>query len=143
MDPRQLGRDCIVSLKRRVQVKQKQLGGNFRVSLELIADFHIQEPSILEYSAPPTATWSRPEDCPAAAEHIETSRVIDDATLAQITEFTRSLGPNLDFFETRSCLNRVAAQNLSGAAKEATTTREKLPITSKTSAEWQRIKETL
>ncbi|KAI0898707.1 thioesterase-like superfamily-domain-containing protein [Annulohypoxylon nitens] len=128
---------------RRVQVKQKQKDGKFRVCLELIADFQAQEPSALEYSAPPTATWPRPEDCPSAAEHVEKLRVCGDVTLAQVTAFMRSLGPHLDLFETRSCLNGEAAQNLSGAAKEVITTQEKLPITSKTSAEWQSVKETL
>lgn len=128
---------------RRVQVKQKQPDGNFRICLELIADFHIQEPSILEYSAPPTATWPMPEDCPTVEEHVETLRVSGGVTLAQATDFTRSLGPHLNFFETRSCPNGVAAENLSGAAKEVITTQETLPITSKTSAEWQRTKEIL
>ncbi|KAI2464237.1 thioesterase-like superfamily-domain-containing protein [Annulohypoxylon bovei var. microspora] len=128
---------------RRVQVKQKQPNGNFRTCLELLADFHTPEPLILQYSAPPTATWPKPDDCPSVAGHVEALRVRGEVTLAQVTEFTRAMGAHLDFFETRACLNGVASQNLSGTAKEIITTQENLPISSKTYAEWQRAKNTL
>ncbi|CAG9945560.1 unnamed protein product [Clonostachys rosea f. rosea IK726] len=123
---------------RRVQVKQKQADGSFRPCMELTADFHVSEPSLLEYSAPPAGTYPKPEDCPSYMDYAETLRkkglVTDDAARG----FKQSFGVGSSFFESRLCVNGVSAQNLFGAAKGNVTTQDSLPITSKKSAEWQR-----
>ncbi|KAH8686523.1 thioesterase-like superfamily-domain-containing protein [Ilyonectria robusta] len=136
-------RDTRSFATRRVQVKQKQPDGQFRVCLELIADFHVQEPSSLTYSAPPESTWPGPEDCPTAQAHAEVLKARGVVTESQYQDFVKSFGVSEKFFETRHCVNGVAGQTLAGASKHTITTQEARHITAKTSAEWQRARESL
>ncbi|KAI5926222.1 thioesterase-like superfamily-domain-containing protein [Camillea tinctor] len=123
---------------RRVTVKQPQPDGRLRTCVELITDYHLSEPALLDYSAPPVATWPRPDDCPDVATHVEGLRKRGVISEAEYKGFSWMIGPNAELFETRYCLNGVSGQNLSGSAKDAVTSQDVLPLTSKTSAEWQR-----
>ncbi|KAF7554357.1 hypothetical protein G7Z17_g2959 [Cylindrodendrum hubeiense] len=136
-------RDTRSFATRRVQVKQKQKDGTFRVCLELLADFHVQEPSLLTYSAPPESTWPRPDDCPTAQAQAETLKARGVVTESQYQEFVKSFGVAEKFFEARYCVNGVAGQTLAGVSKHTTTTQDQRHITAKTSAEWQRTREPL
>ncbi|KPM39726.1 hypothetical protein AK830_g6829 [Neonectria ditissima] len=136
-------RDTRSFATRRVQVKQKQKDGRFRACLELIADFHAQEPSTLEYSAPPVSNWPRPDDCSTTREHAEVLKARGDITQEQLDDFVTSFGVSETLFETKHCVNGVAGQNLAGAAKNILTTQDDRHITAKTSAEWQRSREKL
>jgi acyl-CoA thioesterase II len=136
-------RDTRSFATRRVQVKQKQRDDKFRVCLELIADFHVQEPSSLEYSAPPQASWPRPDDCPTVKDHADVLKASGKVTEEQYHTLRTGFGVSDDYFETRCCVNGVAGQNLAGVAKNVQTTQDHLPITAKTSAEWQKVKGTL
>lgn len=131
-------RDTRSFATRHVQVKQKQKDGSFRTCLEMMADFHVSEPSLWEYSAPPASPWPGPEDCPTVKEQAQVMKDRGLVSGEEFEEFSRAFGSNGNLFDTRPCLNGVAGQNLSGSAKNVITTQEGLPITSKTSAEWQR-----
>lgn len=136
-------RDTRSFATRRVQVKQKQPDGSVRTCLELTADFQAPEPSLLNYSVPPTATYAKPDDCPDFTEqvkHLEEKGVI---TKKHGAMFIETFKPATVFFETRPCTNGVSAQNMSGAAKGVPTTQDRLHITAKSSAEWQRVREPL
>lgn len=129
---------------RRVQVKQKQPDETYRNCIELTADFHVHEPSTAaDYSAGTATTWPRPDDCPLITDRGRTLVERGVVTQEQLDTFNKTLGTVGDYFETRSCPNGVSAQNMSGAAKDAVTTQDRLPITSKVSAEWHRVFETL
>ncbi|KAK7429416.1 hypothetical protein QQZ08_004008 [Neonectria magnoliae] len=136
-------RDTRSFATRRVQVRQKQKDGQFRVCLELIADFHAPEPSTLVYSAPPLSNWPKPDDCSTTREHAEALRARGEITQEQLEDFANSFGVSESLFETKHCVNGVAGQNLAGAAKDIITTQDDRHITAKTSAEWQRTREKL
>lgn len=125
-------------LTRRVQVKQKQKGGSLRTCLELMADFHVVEPSLVDYCTAPAAAWPKPDDCPTMSQRAEGLRAKGIVSEEQFKELSTKLGANTHLFETRYCLNGVSGQNLSGTAKNVATTQDSLPMTSKVSAEWQR-----
>ncbi|CAM1501478.1 Fc.00g034620.m01.CDS01 [Cosmosporella sp. VM-42] len=136
-------RDTRSFATRRVQIKQKQANGEFRICLELLADFHVDEPSLLTYSAPPVSAFAKPEDSPTVEAHLESLKDRGDVTGAQVQAFKQSFGVSADFFETRYCVNGVSSQNLAGSAKDVPTTQDNRPITAKTSVEWQRTKQAL
>ncbi|KAF5660096.1 acyl thioesterase [Fusarium heterosporum] len=131
-------RDTRSFATRRVQVKQQQPNGEFRVCMELLADFHVKEPETLEFSAATCSAWPRPEDCPDLDKLIVELREKGSVTEKQGKAFATSFGANADFFETRYCTDGVSAQNLAGAAKDTVTTQDDRHITEKVSAEWQR-----
>lgn len=136
-------RDTRSFATRRVQVKQKQSDGSVRTCLELTADFHAPEPSLLTYSIPPTATYAKPDDCPDSAAHVWHLHERGVITQKQAAQFLETFKPAFEYFETRQCVNGVCSQNLSGASKTTPTTQDRLHITQKSSAEWQRVKEPL
>lgn len=123
---------------RRVQVSQRLDGGEERVCMELVADFHADEPSSLEYSAPPSVAYPKPLDCLTLGDRVRQLHDQGLATQAQTDVFTETFAPLGRLFETRYCPNGVSAQNLAGVLKAQPTTQDALLITSKTSAEWQR-----
>ncbi|KAM0548417.1 hypothetical protein ACHAPJ_009903 [Fusarium lateritium] len=131
-------RDTRSFATRRVQVKQEQPNGKFRVCLELLADFHVKESSTLNYSEPTSSAWPRPEDCPDLETMVKDLMAKGTVTEQQGKEYIKSFGVNSNFFETRYCTDGVSAQNLSGAAKAAVTTQDDRDITDKITAEWQR-----
>jgi acyl-CoA thioesterase II len=131
-------RDTRSFATRRVQVKQQQPNGEFRVCMEVLADFHVKEPDTLVYSVPTCSAWPRPEDCPDLGTLIKGLLDKGSVTEKQGNEFATSFGANADFFETRYCTDGVSAQNLAGAAKNTVTTQDDRHITEKVSAEWQR-----
>ncbi|KAI5455975.1 thioesterase-like superfamily-domain-containing protein [Mariannaea sp. PMI_226] len=133
-------RDTRSFATRRVQVKQKQRDGQFRACLELIADFHIIEPSLLTYSASPKSTWPRVDDCPTIESHAEKLRASGRVTEAEHQTFVRTLGMLGTFFEGKYCINGISGQNLAGVGKHIQTTQDDRHITAKTSAEWQKAK---
>ncbi|KAG7412289.1 thioesterase-like superfamily-domain-containing protein [Fusarium sp. MPI-SDFR-AT-0072] len=131
-------RDTRSFATRRVQVKQQQPNGKFRVCMEVLADFHVIEPSSWDYSEATCSKWPRAEDCPNLEELVKGLLEKGSITEKQGKEFTKSFAANADFFETRYCTAGVSSQNLSGAARNTKTTQDHLPITEKVSAEWQR-----
>ncbi|KAH7317015.1 thioesterase-like superfamily-domain-containing protein [Stachybotrys elegans] len=128
---------------RRVEVKQKAKDGKFRACLELIADFHVREPSSIEYMAAPVTTYAPPDDCPDLKVRVADLLSRGLVTEKQRASFEASLGPMGELFETRYCVNSISGQNLSGVAKNISTSQDNRAATDKTSAEWQRCREIL
>ncbi|RGP61078.1 acyl- thioesterase [Fusarium longipes] len=131
-------RDTRSFVTRRVQVKQEQPNGKFRVCMEVLADFHIKEASNFEYSEPTCSKWPRAEDCPDLKTLVKDLLHKGSITKDQGEAFTKTFAANADLFETRYCTDGVSAQNLAGAAKATITTQDDRSITDKVSAEWQR-----
>ncbi|WXC59530.1 hypothetical protein SNK03_005393 [Fusarium graminearum] len=131
-------RDTRTFATRRVQVKQQQANGEFRVCMEVLADFHINEASDFEYSEATCSKWPRAEDCPNLKTLVKDLLDKGSITEDQGKTFTEVFAANADFFETRYCTDGVSAQNLAGAAKTTITTQDDCSITEKVSAEWQR-----
>lgn len=122
---------------RRVEVKQTLPDGTSRVCMELIADFHVEEPALLTYSAPPRRKYSGPETSPDleslgrtlfASGHISQEQ-------ADTASGTGMFGLMGKFFDTRHPVEGQAGQNLFGIAKHMPTDQDSLQITEKTSAE--------
>ncbi|KAF4419498.1 hypothetical protein F53441_14417 [Fusarium austroafricanum] len=133
-------RDTRSFATRRVQVKQQQTNGEFRVCMELLADFHLKEQSDFDYSAPTCSRWPRAEDCPDLETHVRGLLERGRINEKQGKEFTKSFGPGLDLFETRYCTDGVSSQNLFGASKHIVTNQDDRHITDKVSAEWSRAR---
>ncbi|KAF5022520.1 hypothetical protein F66182_5422 [Fusarium sp. NRRL 66182] len=131
-------RDTRSFATRRVQVKQKTPDGQFRVRLELLADFHVKEPSDFVYSEPPRSPWPRPQDCPDLEGLVD--GFLQDGMIGnrQSKMLIKEYGAMSHLFEVRQCTGGVSAQNLSGALKDVVTTQDGRSITDKISAEWQR-----
>ncbi|KAJ4128033.1 hypothetical protein NW768_008317 [Fusarium equiseti] len=136
-------RDTRSFATRRVQVKQQQPNGKFRVCMEILTDFHVRETSDWEYSEATCSKWPRAEDCPNVQTLVKDLLENGNITADQGQAFIKTFAANADFFETRYCTDGVSAQNLSGAAKATKTTQEDRSITDKVSAEWQRTHEPL
>lgn len=136
-------RDTRSFATRRVQVSQLQKDGTYRPCLELLADFHIMENSTLHYSAPPSSSYPKVEDCPDVASQVQAMVARGDITQTQADDYKRLFGVSGDFFATKPCPNGVAGQNLSGAAKSVPTSQDNRHITVKTSAEWETARQPL
>ncbi|KAM5347370.1 hypothetical protein ACJ41O_010375 [Fusarium nematophilum] len=133
-------RDTRSFATRRVQVKQEQPDGRFRICLELLADFHIKEPSTLTYSERPSPEWPGPEECPPLKDLVKTLVKKKVVTGRQAEGFLNTIGVEDDFFEMRYCPGGVSTQNLYGSGKATVTTQDDRPLVDKTSAEWMRAR---
>lgn len=123
---------------RRVEVKQTAPDGTSRVCMEIIADFHVEEPAVLTYSAPPRRKYSGPETSPDLESLSRT--LLADGQISQeqadMASATGMFGLMGRFFDTRHPVEGVAGQNLFGIAKHMPTDQDSCHITEKTSAEW-------
>ncbi|PWY71028.1 acyl-CoA thioesterase II [Aspergillus heteromorphus CBS 117.55] len=111
-----------------------------RECLEILADFHHDEPSLLSYSAPPTRPYSHWKDCPPW------TAVLDDQWVKpgrmpspEARTFNTVFGLPRHLYEGRLCPEGIMAQNLYGMVKHADTSQDQLPPTAKTSADWLRV----
>ncbi|RSM03788.1 hypothetical protein CEP52_007219 [Fusarium oligoseptatum] len=138
-------RDTRSFATRRVQVKQQQADGKFRVCMELIADFHVIEPSTLTFTELPNPNWPKPGDdgCENMTEHVK--KLVADGTVEKdkADAFLESFSAFETFFDAQYCLDGVAGQNMGGAIKDKITTQDDRHVTDKTSAEWQRARDPL
>jgi len=112
--------------------------------LVALVDFHAAEKaSMLVYSAPPSQQYESWRSLPTLQQQrqalVDAGRI--DSTLAKTHE--RSFALMAKFFDHRLCPEGVAAQVLTGLAKKLPTTQDDRPLTSKTSADWFRVRETL
>lgn len=133
-------RDTKTFATRRVQVSQIRPDGKKRVCLELLADFQIEEPAMLNYSAPPVLQYSGPEKSrpfEALAREAVAQGTMDEKSAKAVIE-SFALGDS--FFDTRLCPEGVSGQNVGGANKQKQTTQEHLPLTDKTSGDWSRTR---
>lgn len=127
-------RDTRTFATRRVEVTQT-LKGATRLCAVLTADFQLKEPTMYEYSAPPSLQYSQPDDCPSIDKNREELAARGyPGTLPTVLN---------DYFESRFCPEGVWGQNLGGASKAAPTNQDHLPITSKASGDWFRAQGSL
>lgn len=94
----------------------------------------------LTYSTPPTLPHSDVDSLPSIGDRRD--RFVKDGKLSQkLAEMSQqSFALMQRFYEQRPCPKGVAAQNLSGMLKRTETSQDHLPITSKRSADWVRVK---
>jgi len=129
----------------RVAVEQRfPDSGELRLCMELLADFHKDEPSVLEYSARPTRKYSHWRDCVSWEDLVEKDWVTPGRiSKAQAKVFNTLFGLSRDILENRPCPEGVTSQNLLGLAKNAETTQDELSPTAKSSGDWIRAKHPL
>ncbi|OAG42679.1 hypothetical protein AYO21_02962 [Fonsecaea monophora] len=122
----------------RVTVDQLK-NGNYHACMEILMDFHKMEPSLLDYSAPPSRTYRNWRDCPTwdeiRAEWVEDGRT----TSTQSHMFDTLFGLSKGLYECRPCPEGIASQNLNGMAKDTHTSQDGLHPTDKSSADWIRV----
>lgn len=130
---------------RQIEVSQEQEGQQGRrVCMVVVADFQVPEPaSLFVYSKPPSMAYSGPEGLLSAPEARQA--LLDSGKISKRLAASHELvfGLMARFFEQRACPEGIMAQNLVGLAKKLPTTQDHLSTTSKTSADWFKIKHTV
>ncbi|KAJ9366030.1 hypothetical protein DTO280E4_326 [Paecilomyces variotii] len=127
----------------RITIEQKQLSGEVRPCMELLADFHKEEPSLLTYSASPTRKYSHWRDCMPWEQVVMRWSDSGKITQAQSESIRPNFKTSTTLYECRPCPEGVAYHNLMGIFKDARTNQEKLPPTEKSSADWVRVEQPL
>lgn len=129
-------RDTKTFVTRRVVVTQQRPDGQVRTCLELLADFHVEEPALLEYSAPPTIPFKGPHESPTAKE-LAQKAVSQGLASSDIVEKNSIMFSMMEkFFETRHCTEGLTGQNVVGILRTHPTDQDNLPLTGRTSGEW-------
>ncbi|PYH47649.1 thioesterase family protein [Aspergillus saccharolyticus JOP 1030-1] len=135
-------RDTRTFATRQVEVTQQQGTTNTsRLCMVILADFQKEgEKSLLSFSAPPERKYHRPEDCltpqQIGAKMVQRGVLTEQA----LSYYNVLLGLLARLFETRQTPEGVFGQNLTGMAKREPTTQDSLPLTSRTSADWIRVR---
>ncbi|KAF2116116.1 acyl-CoA thioesterase II [Lophiotrema nucula] len=123
---------------RQVEVSQKQDDGTFRACLLAIADFHVKEPALLEYSAPPSRKYSGPNGLldvsGRRAEMVEEGKISQKVAGLHMQTF----GVLDRFFETRYCPEGIFYHKLTGIAKKLPTPQDDLPLTQRSTGDYIR-----
>jgi acyl-CoA thioesterase len=104
-------RDTRSFATRRVEVYQAQKDGQTRKCLELIADFHIEEPDMLAYSAPPTRSYSSPQASTSRAELQEQLQKKGKISLEDFEVFGRMFTTQEQHFDIRFCPEGLSADD--------------------------------
>ncbi|KAJ5466990.1 hypothetical protein N7475_004742 [Penicillium sp. IBT 31633x] len=118
--------------------------GQQRLCMELLADFHRNEPSVLTFSSPPTRSYSHWRDCLPWAKRMEENWVKPGKiSEKQLNKFNTLFGLGEKLYDTRPCPEGITAQNMMGAAKTVKTSQEGLSPTEKSSADWVKVKHPL
>ena len=136
-------RDTRTFATRQVEVFQTLKTGESRLCLTLTADFQVKEASMYEYSVPPVLRYRHSSECPTQDENAESLVEQGYMTSKRANEFVNMFRPMRTFFESRFSPEGVAAQTLNGYAKSAPSTQDHLPLTSRTSGDWFRVREPL
>lgn len=126
---------------RRVVVKQQQPDGKMRSCLEVLADFHVKEPALLTYSAPPTLKYKAPEESPTLKELVD--KAIADGIVKEdpIAKFAPMFYEAQNFWEMKTCTEGMSGQNLVGMlANVLPTDQDRLHVTDRVSSDWMRLR---
>ena len=129
----------------RVAVEQRfSATGEVRLCMELLADFHKDEPSLITHSARPTRAYSHWRDCMSWEDLVEKEWVKSGRiSETQAKMFDYLFGLSRDIYEDRPCPEGVTSQNLLGLVKSAETSQDGLSPTAKSSGDWIRVKHPL
>lgn len=136
-------RDTKTFATRRVVVSQRQASGQLRPCMELLADFHVVEPALLTYSAPPSIAFAGPGESPTARE-------LADKAVAQglcgpelVEKYAIMFSMMEQYFDTRTCAEGLNGQNVLGLVRTAPTDQDHLSMTERSSGDWSKTKEPL
>lgn len=135
-------RDTKSFATRRVEISQIQDSGKFRAVMELIADFHVVEKGMFEYSAMPTRSYSSPVTSHNLSSQGESLVKKGMITAKQLEIIKPAFEANERFFETRLALKYVSIQN-HNSTPQAVKTHHEASITANSSAEWYMAREHL
>ncbi|KAL1848472.1 hypothetical protein Plec18167_009551 [Paecilomyces lecythidis] len=127
----------------RVTIEQKQPGGEVRPCMELLADFHKEEQTLLSYCASPTREYSHWRDCVPWEQVVMQWYESGKITQTQCENMRPAFRTSTTMYECRPCPEGVAYHNLMGVFKAITTNQEELPPTGKSSADWVRVEDPL
>ncbi|EJP63762.1 hypothetical protein CRV24_006274 [Beauveria bassiana] len=126
-----------------VQQKDKKTDEQ-RLCAEVMVDFHCNEPSLLQHSATPTRKYSHWTDCQTTEQRLEEHLAKPSKTSqAENKIFSTLFGLSRMLWDARLCPEGVATQNLVGIAKSAKTSQDDQHATSKSSADWIKVKHPL
>lgn len=138
-------RDTRSFATRRVEIKQAQPNGEFRVVLELTADFHRLEAGQLEYCTPLQRSYSGPDLSLRLRDFVwEDEALVDSGvvTAKQLDVVKTTFDTNEQYFETRLPPECKSTQIFGGLGSTATT-RENDALSARSSVEWYLVKEKL
>ncbi|KAJ5772952.1 hypothetical protein N7457_007848 [Penicillium paradoxum] len=129
----------------RVNVEQKDPStGNLILCMELSADFHKDEPSVLTHSASPSRSYPHWRDCATWESVVEENWLKPGKiTEKQANIFNTLFKLSRDLYDGRPCPEGITTQNMLGFAKTAKTTQDGLSPTEKASADWVKVKHPL
>lgn len=137
-------RDTKTFATRRVVVSQRRPdSGQLRACMEILADFHVEEPALLAYSAPPSIPFRGPGESPTARELAQeaVARGLAGSDVAEKNTVMFSMMEQ--FFETRTCAEGLTGQNVLGLLRTQPTDQDDLPLTERSSGDWAKTKEAL
>lgn len=134
-------RDTRTFATRLVEMSQEQDDGTRRKCAVMIADFQTQETaSLLEYTTPPTRTYSGLESSPTR-EELNTTMIKDGKITPKQAKIQSAVfGLMARFFDGRAVPESIFSQTLYGIAKDLPTTQDNVPFVKKTSADWVKSK---
>lgn len=126
---------------RRVVVTQHVDGTTARAVLEVVADFHVAEPTLLTYSAPPTLRYKGPDASPTVKELVEKAQKHGVITQDPVARFAPMFYASETHWEMKTCTEGMSGQNLVGMlAKQLPTDQDALRVTDRVSADWVRLR---
>jgi hypothetical protein len=118
--------------------------GTSRQCLIALCDFQVDEPALLTYSAPPKMQYIPLEQLGDTLGQLKEKLVADGIIPQAYADLhAQNFAPLLRFFESRACPEGIFGQNLAGMAKTLITTQEHLPLPSRTTAEYLRVRDPL
>lgn len=137
-------RDTRTFATRRVvvtQTQQKSDGSEVqRQCLELFADFHVAEPSVLTYSAQPSMAYKGPDESPTLQDLVDkalTEGKIKSSPLEKQGAMYVGLGVH---FETRTCTEGMSGQNMLGLLRSEPTDQDARHVADRVSGDWSRLR---
>jgi acyl-CoA thioesterase II len=137
-------RDTRTFATRFVEIGQVQDNGNFRACMTMLADFQTQEPgTMLTYSTPWSKKYPGPSECPTLVDYREDMVRSGKLPQAAAKAHGKTFALMGHSFDSRIIPDSVMHQTLFGMAKHLPTSQDDLPLHSRTSAEWLRVKNSL
>ncbi|KAH8657756.1 thioesterase-like superfamily-domain-containing protein [Xylariales sp. PMI_506] len=136
-------RDTRSFATRRIRITQRT-PKKARVCMDMMADFHAREQQSLAYSAPLPGSYPPAEDLPTVGQVVDEirnkGRVLSDKDLIIHEGRTAPLGA---LFDIRLCPGSLSRETLYGLLNPCPTSQDHLPVGSRRSAEWVRMRERL
>lgn len=136
-------RDTKTFATRRVVVSQRRPDGQLRACMELLADFHVEEPALLAYSAPPTIPFAGPGESPTARELAKEAMSRGLASGEVVEKNAIMFAMMEQFFDAKTCREGLTGQNVLGLLRTQPTDQDRLPLTERSSGDWAKTKQPL